>query len=434
MLSRVEMQLPSLTRVGTAPSSLRPKGSAAGSRRPRSRAGDSPPAKSWSKAIEEKKATVLLQSRAKQLEKAIADLRHGLRIVILHSQLDEEAEVPREQLQLVFARYQFLVAEDRNKGVQHTSDDEGVDAFEPDATSPEQLTMELGGRPKHRHSCLSLASSTEAEDQFELNAMLPAVSWHVLLGWMEQEVDFSRKADFKRSCSSVFRALKAWRALGASRMERKSGVRLSNFFQWMWPSSSCSDIADMFRKLGLHEITKLRQSTPRLIDADERRQLERVFGFFDSKGTGWCSPQDFAGGRNPDLATKRLTLVDAHTVRHVFGADEISLDDFLEFMSEAKRGHENVVQVDTGESGRRLIKSTREVLGFIGWLFEDQHRGEHDAQRRLVDALEAEVLKWEELQKLEVAAQKFHTKGGTRRDEGSPDRHTHIRSALRRTA
>jgi len=374
-------------------------------------------------ANEEKKAAALAQTKAKHLERAVGDLRLSMRAVFLMEPAPDilpgraappavpqpsEQVATRDEILTVFSRYQLLVERDRKlpQRIDSPRSDDGGDSLAT-ASDSELYTGELSTTqlPEQRYSSTSLSTQdgkTDDEQLEHLPVALPRISWQCLLGWLEQERDLARKADFKRSCSALLRSVMAWRSFSALPKEKMHGVHLFRFFEWMWPFGNSASMADLFRTLGLHEINKLRQSTPRLIDFDERRQLERVFKSLDSQGRGCCSPQDLAGGTISDSQQAAVRLVDAQTVQEVFGVSEISLNLFLEFMSEDRRGHENHEKVPVGSSGQRLLKTNRDVLGFEGWLYEEELDEADKKQRRLIDALETEVLKWEEKAKHET--------------------------------
>lgn len=226
---------------------------------------------------------------------------------------------------------------------------------------------------------------------------LKPISWGGLLSWTEEEQDWGIDAKTRAAAAALFRGLKIWRKHRASSDQRREGVSLALLLQLIWPSLSCLQISEVLTQLGHEEIVKLRYPTPRLISSDERRQLERIFDVF-AKGADFCTGSDLAGGHAPDVQTRLLTLVDAATVHAVMGEANITLDRFLEYMTEdGVRGHEGVTRVPLND-GTRIALESRELLAFSGWLSQDL--SQDDPQRRLVEAFEAEVLRWRDTDSL----------------------------------
>ncbi|CAE8730016.1 unnamed protein product, partial [Polarella glacialis] len=222
---------------------------------------------------------------------------------------------------------------------------------------------------------------------------LAPVSWETMLFWIEQEKNCGLDASYMSLCASLISALKIWRRQRASPEQQRQGVSLTMLLQWIC-GDKASDLAlsVMLSWIGFAEMQKLRQETPRLIDADDRKQLTRIFERGFAKGRPRITTEDLAGGKYPDVYTKRLTLVDATVAEAVFGNKEVDLPAFLEHMCDSDaRGHENVTKVRLPD-GNRLAYCNRQALDFKGWILQDAPDHEKE-QRRLVDALEAEVLK-----------------------------------------
>ena len=78
----------------------------------------------------------------------------------------------------------------------------------------------------------------------------------------------------------------------------------------------------------------IRWPSPRLIDDEERKQLERIFHKVYAKGRAAITADDIAGGDFPDRQTQIMTLVDSRLARHVFGDKKIDWPTFLEHMCE----------------------------------------------------------------------------------------------------
>eukprot|EP00933_Yihiella_yeosuensis_P083034 TRINITY_DN97113_c0_g1_i1.p1 TRINITY_DN97113_c0_g1~~TRINITY_DN97113_c0_g1_i1.p1 ORF type:complete len:618 (+),score=105.04 TRINITY_DN97113_c0_g1_i1:51-1856(+) len=232
----------------------------------------------------------------------------------------------------------------------------------------------------------TLALNDEEDD-------LKPVGWNTFFDWLEEEEQFGIDAAVKAALRALLRGLKVWRAQRSSDFRCQQGVSLTMLLEWIYPCARRQDLSKMLCWMANFEIKKLQQETPRVIDAEERKQLVRIFLTTYSEGRPTITALEVAGGRNPDSWMKRATLVDTKTAQAVFGDADIDITKFLEMMCpRGIRGHEGVSQVMT-EDGVRLIRCRNEAIGFDGWIREDP--AEHEIiTRRAVKALEEEAWRW----------------------------------------
>lgn len=268
----------------------------------------------------------------------------------------------------------------------------------PNRDGPRRAERNCGGSPR----CDSSATSddgTEGSTSYR-GALrgwpheLPPIAWSVFLEWIEAKGDANTDYRFKSTCTSLAIAVKVW--MKQNPALSRSGVLLAMFYRWIWERASCREIAGMLSWVCQYELGKVQQPTPRLICAEERKQLVRLFAELDEKHQGYCFALDIAGGEHPNQAQKLKNLVDLDTATAVFGEGHIDLDRFLELMcTEECRGHEGVTRVALND-GQVLIRQSRELAHFDGWLWEDCPEHEKD-QRILIGTIEAEVLRWRQL-------------------------------------
>lgn len=167
-------------------------------------------------------------------------------------------------------------------------------------------------------------------------------------------------------------------------------MTLVQLLQWTWPYAKSDDIARMLTWICLHELEKIAFPEPKVIQTPDRRQLMSLFDDMDSRGQGFCTPQDIAGGERPD---EIRNIVDGHTVRAFLGDVDVGVNQFLELMCEDDyRGHAQATRVFT-KDGRYLVYQKRHAVDFSGWFLEEVPP-EEVLSRRIVDSLEAEICRW----------------------------------------
>eukprot|EP00929_Paragymnodinium_shiwhaense_P116876 TRINITY_DN8687_c0_g1_i6.p1 TRINITY_DN8687_c0_g1~~TRINITY_DN8687_c0_g1_i6.p1 ORF type:complete len:772 (-),score=148.00 TRINITY_DN8687_c0_g1_i6:154-2469(-) len=229
---------------------------------------------------------------------------------------------------------------------------------------------------------------------------LNPISWQTLLMWSERQQDMALDFRQKSVCAALLRNLtQYWQTLLTPR-ERAYGVPLSMYLQWIWPAIGPQTMSVMLTWICHYELGKIRQPTPPVIDVVQTRQLTTIFNNMDTEKRGYCTADDIAGGKIQNIEAKLKNIVDAETIRAVVTQPEINLITFMELMCEDNhRAHSAATQV-LQEDGHRLVHTTRDAIGFEGWIYKDEDvepRGWEDGQRKLIDSIEAEVLRWREL-------------------------------------
>lgn len=223
---------------------------------------------------------------------------------------------------------------------------------------------------------------------------IPRLQWATFFHWLEQEASCGIQQTYRRTLAALLRGVKLWKELCASAQQSLEGISLGLLLSWVYPASSNIEISQMLSWLGGHQLDCIRWKSPRLIDDDERKQLERIFQNVYAKGRHAITPDDIAGGPFPDRQTRLLTLVDARLARHVFGDRQIDWPMFAEHMCEIGcQGHPQVTRVTTPE-GIPLVRCQRDPLNFHGWLSETPPESEVES-RKVIDAFEEEVIAWQ---------------------------------------
>jgi hypothetical protein len=283
----------------------------------------------------------------------------------------------------------------------------------------EGLARTLGAATAEAGDASSTSESGELEE-------LTPLSWPRLFDWAQKKDDTA--LDFRRKSltASFLRALNLWFRYHADSAQRSDGVKLDQLFRWMWPHSEEKDMTTMFTWVCLHELGKIRREVPPVIDNHERRALETIFTTM-AEGGDHCTPEDIAGGADVDKnddATMR-NIVDAGTVRAVAGEEAINPLYFLELMCEDDhRAHDDAGLVWCAEGGR-IAKHSRPGLGIDVWLSDNPSKEER-SQRKLVDAVEAEVCRWQQLAKKE-AKPSTSTPLASKSSVGTDGQHSSIR-------
>jgi hypothetical protein len=336
------------------------------------------------------------------MDMMLGDICAGLRTIILKEDSPEgrvagrrpncfsqsdRIEGNQEGTLIVYRTYRQLLEED-TQTQRHSHDHDGE--ADGDAESEDECTLLEDEQRQRRHDREKLVKDLQVCPE-----MMP-ISWHSFLMWVQKRSDLADDCKVKSTCGFLNRALKAWRDLEASAAQSVLGVSLNMMLQWIWPCATYDNIARMLTWIGRHEFEKIRQPTPRVISREDRAQLESIFKNLDHRQQGHISAEDLAGGAAQDSEAKVRNIVDADTVKAVYGSADIAFFQFLEIMCEDNfRGHEDAMTAQL-EDGRRLVYVSREVTRCSGWLLRDAPKSE-ESQRALVDAIELEVGRWKNL-------------------------------------
>lgn len=334
------------------------------------------------------------QPQARMWTEVIArDICEGLRVVVLGEQpsqvprsmrrnepLNERSAASREEAVKVYKTYRVLADMGFRGEVDESSSCE-------DGESHRDTSSGGNNESGPQQPCSS------AETRWSPKGLLP-IAWSALLMWAQHKEDFASDFRHRSVCAALNRGLKDWRQAQTSRLQRRLGVRLSQLFQWIWPEVSDSHIATMLTWVCLLEVDRIRQPTPRLIEAQEAKRLEKIFRLLGGDGgRDYVTPEEIAGGQDQGVDAKLKNIVDRETVVAVCGEGEIRRAEFLELMCEdGFRAHE-LAQQAVLRDGRRVVRQHRDALGVDIWVLEEAPREECE-QRLLVDALEAEVRRW----------------------------------------
>eukprot|EP00747_Dinoflagellata_sp_TGD_P088254 gnl/TRDRNA2_/TRDRNA2_163933_c0_seq1.p1 gnl/TRDRNA2_/TRDRNA2_163933_c0~~gnl/TRDRNA2_/TRDRNA2_163933_c0_seq1.p1 ORF type:complete len:467 (-),score=79.02 gnl/TRDRNA2_/TRDRNA2_163933_c0_seq1:54-1454(-) len=242
-------------------------------------------------------------------------------------------------------------------------------------------------------------------DDFATSNVLQPIEWSTLFNWIQHESDFARHYRFKAACCTLLRALKLWRKQEATPVQRATGIALSTLLHWIWPSMTYDGVANMLTWICELEFNKIRQPTPPVIEDRYRAQLESIFEQMDTNKKGYCTAHDVAGGEHKDVIMQLKNIVDVETVRAVCGRKDVCLGraDFVDLMCEPNYRPYQDSTVVVCDHGQKLIKVTRPIVGFTGWLYDVAPTCE-TAQRNLVDSIEQEVLRWKNMSKHRRAA------------------------------
>jgi len=349
--------------------------------------------------------------KTSRLEMTLKEICAGLRTLILNEEapevlrgkrklaadivLDERNEGSHIETLTVYRIYRKLLDEDCSDAKLISA---GLkDSTEGSSTEEEDdLTEEEKREQRHERERLAYIKDLGVPRE-----LLP-ISWTAIFVWVEREGDFADDSKKKSCCMSTLRALKDWRQFEASVAQSHLGVSLNMLFQWIWPCAAPSNIATMLSWIAQFEFEKIRQPTPELMSSAARIQVETAFKVLDVKGRGYINAEDLAGRPGQTPAEASRNIIDVDTVREVYGRHPMGLSKFLEIMSpDGFRGHEDATQVMLGD-GCGLVLSNRELVGCSGWIYRDAPQTE-EHQRRIIDAIEAEVKRWKNLERLRIS-------------------------------
>jgi hypothetical protein len=121
----------------------------------------------------------------------------------------------------------------------------------------------------------------------------------------------------------------------------------------------------------------------------------------DTKGRGFCTAEDIAGGAVQDVSQRLKNIVDADTVKNVCVSmmnaegqmtQEVFLELFCEDNCRAFHKSKSAMLAD----GSKLVFVEHPAVAFSGWVY-DLPPKEEESQRRLIKAIEEEVKRWKKL-------------------------------------
>jgi hypothetical protein len=323
------------------------------------------------------------------------DIREGLRVSILGEAASEEphtkrmaalvadpkppvAEMPsQEQALKVYKKYREL--HDADADVHDDSSAFGED----DENDEEDFVKQQRSR---------VARLLENGFKKEL---LP-ISWQTFLSWVQREHDFAGHFRYKAVCSALLLAMRRWRQWEATATQQRYGVSLNMMLQWTFPGLNYADLAQILTWIALHELQQICMSSPRVMETQDRRQLESIFNAMATAPGEYCTPEDVAGGDVEDVSKRLKNIVDVETVRNVCGDGKMSQEAFLElFCEDNLRAFANSKSAML-QDGSKVVQVAHPAVGFTGWVYENPPK-EEERQRELINALEAEVLRWKSI-------------------------------------
>lgn len=330
------------------------------------------------------------------------DIREGMHVMILHEAASEEPHNERiakaaaagdkvdqmephgpriDEALKIYKKYQELHALDGG-GEELPHDHEEDHDHDEEHDGPNWAKQ-------HTQRLAAAKESGMAPD------LLP-ISWPTFFSWVQREYDFASHFRNKTAITAFTRAMKRWKQWQASEKQRFFGVSLNMIYEWTYPGLIYEDLAQIMTWIANYELEHVRQPTPRCLDAPERRQLENIFDSLDTKRQGFVTADDIAGGEVQDISQRLKNIVDADTVRSVCGDKSLTQYEFLELFCDINcRAHEDSKEAQL-EDGSILIYVEHPAVGFSGWLNKVPQKGE-EKQLRLIDALEAEAMKWKRL-------------------------------------
>lgn len=343
------------------------------------------------------------------------NIRVGMRVIVLKKSIEDDAankkatgeEVTKEEALKVYFKYQELLEMDA--GNEEVADDADACGKDPDDVI-EEVTWAMPrkskiGEDEHWMSNKKSRKSFAAEQGFKKELM--PIGWATFSLWVQREYDFASHFRYKAVCSALMRAFKRWREWEASPAQRFYGVTLSMMFQWMFPSLGYDDMAQLFVWIAWHELERIRQPTPRVIEPEEQRHLESMFQAMDPTGRGYITAEDIAGGSKDMDQRLNKNVVDADTVKLVCGDQPMTQQTFLEMMCEDNaRAYENSKVAilcaaneniyGSGMQIQKLVEVSHPVVSFTGWMHDPTPK-EEETPRRLIQAIEDEVSRWRKL-------------------------------------
>lgn len=337
-----------------------------------------------------------------RLQIVMADICVGLRTMIL-GEATPDGQRGRQRMQPV-----EIKAADKSEGspervlilyhfyrrlLEEDTQTQGSSLPEPgDARDVESDDESLPGEDEQRQRKQENERMSYIRDFGVLPEVMP-VCWQAVFMFIDHKIDLADDCRVRSTYAALLRALKYWKQTEATVAQSYLGVSLNMLFQWIWPRAAFSNVQRMLTWIGQHEFEKIRQPTPPVIGKEDQLHIENIFSLLDVQRNGVLTAEDVAGRTADSVKAKLRNIVDADTVKAVYGSGPITLDKFLEIMCEDNfRGHEDATVAQLSD-GSRLVKVERQVMACSGWILQDAPRSE-ESQRDLVDAIEIEVARW----------------------------------------
>eukprot|EP00929_Paragymnodinium_shiwhaense_P114212 TRINITY_DN82553_c0_g1_i1.p1 TRINITY_DN82553_c0_g1~~TRINITY_DN82553_c0_g1_i1.p1 ORF type:complete len:730 (-),score=72.45 TRINITY_DN82553_c0_g1_i1:11-2200(-) len=266
---------------------------------------------------------------------------------------------------------------------------------------------------------------------------LTEVKRSTLMLWVER-VEIMRRdlvMGMKSVCGALLRALDYWFVEGCQDLRllalpdlhkttRAESVGLSRLLRFVWPTAAGASVADMLSIISRSHLALSCRPAPPVMSEEDRRLLTKLFREMDVQGHGYVRAVDISGGidEKKDVAAKARNVLDNKTSRAVCGQGKVFLPRFLELMCPfGYRGSESSEEAFL-EDGTPLIYTKIPAVGFKGWLVNENLCTASDYEleaprRRLLDALQAEVVQWQRLAGISHGQQKrlSESSWGTRR-------------------
>eukprot|EP00929_Paragymnodinium_shiwhaense_P011973 TRINITY_DN11844_c0_g1_i2.p1 TRINITY_DN11844_c0_g1~~TRINITY_DN11844_c0_g1_i2.p1 ORF type:complete len:581 (+),score=145.13 TRINITY_DN11844_c0_g1_i2:93-1835(+) len=401
------------TQPGGSPSPpTSPKGPAEGSKAPDARTGTRAVAipeelRRGQQAVEDGEEMDATEKQrimegVKRFSTCLFDVREGFRVIILGTTpaplgtpkvwppKGMRKQVSPEEILKVYFAYRDVVSLVESRPSH--GEDESVDGTPRDGFQRQDSV---------ESKAVSLAPSAAAEPTPDASKApknpaeekLVPMAWASIMVWVQGKSGDSEDARLKAVCAAMLRALKHYRTSVASREQQRNGIRLDLLFRWIWPTADSGVIIAALTQICQWEFEKIRQPEPPVLSDDDKKQMEQLYKAMDLDSKGYLTPFDIAGGDPSDIKVRLSNTIDPETVKEILGDCRISLVQFKEMMCEdGVRGHDGSTRVVLSD-GSALVEVRRPNVNIHGWLRE-LTPPEEVSQRRLIDSIESEVVRW----------------------------------------
>jgi hypothetical protein len=251
----------------------------------------------------------------------------------------------------------------------------------------------------HEESTLdALLREQEMPDEKE-QEMLSPVRWETLLAWVDNERSYAVSIADQKHCDKLSQSLVRMQEEMSWQVPR---ISLPMMMQLIWPHAGLADIGQMLSWIANAELELHREPTPPPLNEKGLRQLLDLFKLLDVDGSGKISAEE--------LAESKGQILDANVVRAVVGDEDLTTNEFLEYMCEdGYRPTETSTHAFRDGQELRLEKWTD--VEWEGWVRVQGRSDEMAKHYQWLKNLKAEVVWWR---------QRGSTKETAQASSGSP--------------
>lgn len=216
--------------------------------------------------------------------------------------------------------------------------------------------------------------------------MLDPVRWETLLAWVENERSYAVSIQDRKHCDKLAEGLARVQAELSWQVPR---VSLPMIMQLIWPHAGLESVGQMLCWIAAAELERHREPEPPPLDEHGQKQLVDLFHLLDVDGSGKISAEELAesaeGGKGH--------LLDADVVRAVVGNDDLTVDQFLEYMCE-DGNRPTDTSTKAFRDGQELRLESWGEVGWKGWVRVNGRSEDMEKHYQWLKELQAEVVWW----------------------------------------